>query len=231
MDSSTVQSVIDEYISAESRPELRCVLDGIVERMPETVIFGGMLRDFALGRVEEFDSDIDLVANATRREVLDIIGRFSPTKNKFGGFRFSAGARLFDIWALEDTWAFQQGLVKATGFRALFETTFFGIDAALFHLGRRRYEFSEAHALEIKKRVLNINLRENPSPKSMSRRAVKMALKRKLAISPMLGIYISDNWCHSSADRVDRVFVKLLREHLDRHPEQSFDFSYYCCSL
>lgn len=203
---------------------MRETLNTISGRVPETVIFGGMLREFGWGHARRFCSDIDLVSMATRSDIHAAIRRFSPTQNKFGGFRFVSGKRLFDIWALEDTWAFRQRLVSGSGFGALFDTTFFGVDAATFHLRTKEYVFSDAHLSGLRDKVLEINLRSNPSPQKMTRRAIRMAINGEVAIGHFLAAYIVEHYKWDDAPTAQNSFVRALEEHLDSGTQSPFLF-------
>lgn len=222
-----VQSVVCDYLARKSaeRAELRAALAKILETIPDTVIFGGMLRDFAWGTADSFSSDIDLVTNSSREKVYQAISCFSPSINKFGGFRFVSGGQHFDIWALQDTWAFREGFVEATGFDALLQTTFFGVDAAMFHLQTKKYMYSSAHDRGISNRMLELNLAENPNPRSMVRRAVSMALKWNLSISADLGRYMIDHWDGKDAHIEEKLFLDDLRNHLFKTNNEAFRFS------
>jgi hypothetical protein len=208
------------------RAGLKATLDHLAERIPDTVIFGGMLREFGLGNARTFNSDIDLVTRASRAELLAAVRDFSPSVNKFGGLRFVVGRRLFDIWLLEDTWAFRQGFVPLTGFDSLFSTTFFGVDAATLHLTSRKYCFSDAHIRGLKHRVLELNLRENPNPVQRARRAIRMAWEENLGIANPLALYILQNYSSAHASSIgDLAVLKALRVHLDACMDEAFRFS------
>lgn len=221
-----VRASLRDYLNRESpeRAHLRSTLESIAACIPETVIFGGMLREFGWGHARTFSSDIDLVSNATRREIYAAIREFSPEENKFGGYRFVAGKRLFDIWALEDTWAFKQRLVVAGGFNALFATTFFGVDAAIFHLKTKQYHFSESHIQGLKERVLELNLKENPAPQRMMQRALRTAINGGVGIGPLLASYIVDNYRRDRALTTQYAFVNALEAHVHASSNEPFRF-------
>jgi hypothetical protein len=166
------------------------MIDTIKAQLPDTVIFGGMIRDFALAGPRSFNSDVDLVSNALDSEVYGAIREFSPKKNKFGGYRFRGGKWQFDIWALTNTWAFQQELVEGGSLTDLLKTTFFNVDSAIFHLTKRSVCVSDRFSHGVQSRLLEINLEENPSPQSMAHRAINMAIDYDLAIGPRLSNYI-----------------------------------------
>lgn len=215
-----------DYLNRESREraQLRSTLDAITACIPDTVIFGGMIREFGWGHARTFSSDIDLVSSASRQDIYAAIRNFSPVKNKFGGFRFVAGKRLFDIWALEDTWAFKERLVVENGFNTLFATTFFGVDAAFLHLKTKQYHFSELHAHGLKERILELNLRENPAPQKMMQRAVRTAIEDRVGIGPLLARFIVENYSKDKALTTQYALVSALEAHLCASPNEPFRF-------
>ena len=183
---------IAEYLERPvvDRASLRAAIKHVSDHLPDTVIFGGMIREFALGQARRFVSDIDLVSMARDAEIQTAIQAFNPRRNKFGGFRFIAGKWRFDIWSLPETWALKQGIVAGENFDTLLATTFFNVDAGLFHLGTRTVRLSDKFELGIAHRVLDVNLQQNPSPHSMARRAMSMALEHNFALSNKLVKYI-----------------------------------------
>lgn len=187
-----VKKSVSRYLDyeAKERTALASTLNSLSVALDGAIIFGGMVREFALENARIFKSDIDIVTRSSREEIYRVIEHYSPRLNKFGGYRFLVGAQLFDIWSFSDTWAFKEGLVKGDTLDDLFKTTFFNIDAAGFDLSNRRLIFSDAYINALETRTLDINLLPNPSPSAMAKRALKLALENHLAISPKLRDYI-----------------------------------------
>lgn len=224
---SKVRTSVTDYInhSSADRFALKSTLDNLASRLPETSIFGGMLRDFALGYARKFYSDIDLVSFSSRSDILRAINEYSPIENKFGGFRFVAAKRSFDIWAFDDTWAFRQGIVCGSELRDLFKTTFFNLDAAIFHLSRREFLCSEDCEAGIKNRFLELNMKENPSPYRMTRRAISMSIEKDLAIGPKLASFMLANVKRSELDRISNLFMDGLEGHVKSDSEKHYVFN------
>lgn len=217
-----LKSRMKVYLEHESpeRAVLSSTLQALKDELPSTAIFGGMLREFALNRVRDFTSDIDLVTFASGSEILAAIKNLSPRKNRFGGYRFTASRWRFDIWPFEETWAFRQGLVRGARFEDLFKTTFFNLDAALFHLSTREFAFSPQYEQGIVDRLLEINLEANPSPARMARRAIRLAVERDLSIGPGLATFILSHTESSEFEGVFVAFVNGLRCHvLEESPD------------
>jgi hypothetical protein len=222
----SLQKRVKQYLRWKSpeRTALNEFLAHLSDRLPETVIFGGMLREFSLGNTREFASDMDLVSAVSRVEIYAAIKDFSPTINKFDGFRFVVGKRRFDIWALEDTWAFREGLVEGQQFSDLFKTTFFNVDEAVFHLRNKRVDCSHEYLHAIGSKTLEINLESNPSPTGMSRRAINLAIENDLGIGPKLAQFIMAHSPENYLDIAGISFVRQLEKHVHKSTEQVFHF-------
>lgn len=165
----------------------------MMRRLPDTMVFGGMIRDMALGKVRKFNSDIDLVSFSSRVEISKAIAGFNPSPNKFGGFRFGFEGRIFDIWSFEDTWAFRAGLVKGDAPNDLCKTTFFNLDAICQPLGSRGVICGESYLSDLNNRILEINLMDNPAPHKAAARAIRLAWEHELFLSVKLQEFILEN--------------------------------------
>ena len=187
------QARVSKYIARPTirRPPLKATLDVVVASLPDTVIFGGMLRDLALGGARRFSSDIDLVTLAKRDEIQKVTEKWTPVVNKFGGFRFVVGHQRFDIWCLTDTWAFQAGILQGAVFHDLLATSFFNLDAVYFHLRSGKLMYADGFEGGVTERLLDINLEANPHPERMARRALSLVLNHGLDLTHRLAIYVA----------------------------------------
>lgn len=188
-----LRRIVIQYLDGQNaeRRFLRGVLDRIEQALPDTVIFGGMLREFALGNARTFTSDIDLVTSASAYEIGKAVASYMPMKNKFGGYRFTAGRWRFDLWSLQDTWAFQMGHVKPATFGSLLKTSFFNLDAAHFHLSSRQVSLHPGYEGWIRERLLDINLETNPNPQNMVRRALDLVIENQLSVGNRLQRFLA----------------------------------------
>lgn len=209
------------------RLAIRTTLDSIKSRLPdsETVIFGGMLRDFALGNAREFSSDIDLVSLATREDIAKAVEQFSPVRNKFGGYRFAVKNQIYDIWAFEDTWAFREGFVEGTDLLDLLKTTFFNVDASAYSISRDCCYISPVMQSSIEAKLLDINLAENPSPDGMLRRAIRMGCEENFAIGEALANFLLRHLRLQHLDRVSCMFMLGLKKHVEHGSKSPYRFS------
>ncbi|MFM9913272.1 MAG: hypothetical protein ACKVN9_07055 [Methylophilaceae bacterium] len=217
---------ISDYLNHVSpeRLVIRETLNEVSTRLPNTAIFGGMIREFALGNAREFSSDIDLVAFASHHEIYQAIKEFNPDRNKFGGFRFIVGKQLYDIWAFDDTWAFREGIIKGNVFKDLLDTTFFNLDAALFNLDESVCYVSDSYQTWLDDHLLDLNLQENPAPANMARRAINMAINQNLAIGPKLGLFLISQKINTPTDLISDMFLFGLKKHLEKNDSAQYFF-------
>lgn len=214
---NSLQKSLNGYLnrSTLTRPHLPDTLKEIACLLPETLVFGGMIREFALGNARSFFSDIDLVTLSSRSDLAKAIEKFNPVPNKFDGFRFVANTRRFDIWSLPDTWAFRQGIVSGFSVEDLLKTTFFNLDAATFHLSTKKLDLLERYETSIKERVLDINLLQNPHPENMIRRAMSLVVYRHMGLSSKLADYVVRNSSLVSLNVIEERVLARVRDHVE----------------
>lgn len=222
-----IKESVRSYINRQNtvRAELKTTLSSIVSALPETVIFGGMIRDFALGDARNFFSDIDLVTFGSQEEITNAIRAYSPKRNKFGGFRFVANKQVYDLWSFQDTWAFQQGYVQGRKIEDLLNTTFFNVDASAYSLISDCIYISDECLKGIESRVLDINLPANPAPQRMVQRAIRYGLEKDFSIGPDLAAYIVKRINLQHLDRMGCLFVLGLKEHVEKGYTHPYTFS------
>ncbi|WP_394239966.1 hypothetical protein [Vibrio astriarenae] len=128
--------------------------------------FGGLVRDIGLFGVRDFSSDVDLVVESHRPQLLKALSRLpkeSVTENKFGGFRVRQGAWDIDIWCAEDTWAIKNKLIAYEDVTSLLKTTFLSWDSALFDVRNQHLICSNEYLEDLISGRLDIVLQESPN--------------------------------------------------------------------
>lgn len=226
MEASALSDSVRGYLHRDSAKgaALRATLAELLRPCPDTVIFGGLLREFALGKAETFASDIDLVTFVSRRDLFQAIRHFDPKNNKFGGYRFVVSDQSFDIWAFEDTWAFREGVVQGVAFSDLLKTTFFNLDAAAYHLTTEECWCHDRYTDMVRQGILELNLEKNPHPKRMAMRAIDMALANKLALGPRLATFVLGKLRRAELRPFAVPFWDGLKSHVDRSPDSAYRF-------
>ena len=218
---------LGEYLGrrAVGRPKLKQAIAEVIAVLPDTVIFGGMIREFALGNARGFVSDIDLVSTASQTEISLAVAKYQAVRNKFGGFRFVIEKQRFDVWSLSDTWAFQSGFAFGETFADLLTTSFFNVDAACYHVDKRKLLCLPGYDRWMQRRILDINLLQNPQPPSMARRALVLMQTCQLGVTRRLAEYIAIHIENQTLTWIDQLLVNKLREFLIRDGQDEFRFS------
>lgn len=213
-----------------SRSEAGRFLETVSEA-GEVAIFGGMLRDIALLGSAGFKSDVDAVIDCKDRALLvRILGSYAHERNRFGGYRVYLSCSSVDLWPLESTWAFRAGLVRGQSFSDLPRTTFFDWDAIAFELRAGRFHCIDGYLDRLNRRVVDINLPENPNVLGTVIRTLRLVVSRKAALSTRLAVHLHEHLprfetstlCEAERRSFEGpllvpTVVDATREHLSRH--------------
>lgn len=221
-----LQRNLGEYLARRTvgRPKLKEAITEVIAALPDTVIFGGMIREFALGNARGFVSDIDLVSTASQADISLAVSKYNAVRNKFGGFRFVIEKQRFDIWSLTDTWAFKNGFASGVEFADLLTTSFFNVDAACYHVDRNELLCLPGYDGWIQERILDINLLQNPQPQSMARRALVLIQTRQLGVTRRLAEYIASHIGYETLTWIDQLLMNKLGEFLASNSQGEFRF-------
>lgn len=162
-----------------------------LQEIGEVSILGGLVRDIAFyGPDERPISDIDLVVTGPPRQVSDFAHTVGARPNKFGGFGLTTEGFKADFWALSNTWARRQGLVRIGRASDLIRATFFDWDAVVYSTKSRRVNAIDGYLERIRSRVLDVNLLENPSVKGNLVRALRRIMMWDVRPGPRLRLFI-----------------------------------------
>lgn len=174
------------------------VFDLIKHHEWPAVIFGGTIRSLLVGRRGERPRDIDIVVGGTSSQA---IRHALPSKqiriNRFGGIRMHHGHVDFDIWPVDETWAFTSDAVLFRDFERLPATTFLNIEAVAVDVwpmrskARQVYTYRGSIFDALAERAIDINQEENPFPTLCVLRALVIAQSLRFALKPRLAKYIA----------------------------------------
>ena len=141
----------------------------LFEELIETgnlVLIGGVLREYIDNECINSLRDIDIVIEIKNYKVWnDIINKYSPCKNKFSGYKFVCSGFIFDVWPIEETWAFKNNIIKynetETLVSKLQDTVFLNMDAIVFDFTTGIW-YKERYEEAIKNGTIDVVLEENP---------------------------------------------------------------------
>jgi hypothetical protein len=158
---------------------------------------GGAVRDILLSDSLNsiFPRDLDIILGyAEIEKVADSFSDCTKRWNCYGGVSIQVKDWSIDMWPLDKTWAFTHNYVEGKGFSDFPKTTFLNIEAVAIQLfgrkGKKREIYSKGFFEAILDRTIEINLEENPNPRTCIVRSLNVAKKFKFAIGPNLARYI-----------------------------------------
>jgi hypothetical protein len=205
-------------------------------------IFGGLIRDLALGYSREFSSDIDVVVKDMPPHVLArYLEPYKAQRNSFGGFRVQFGRWGFDLWTFDSTWAFAEGLIDGRELTDLLRTTFFNWDAVLFDIATGELTARPTYFEDLTNHWLAINLRQTPNELGATVRALRALAEGRVTLAPELAEFLHSRIPKYGLDQITAVDAKrtgrrrltsdfvgsvaiALREHHASRPDKPFAF-------
>lgn len=139
-----------------------------LSRDARVYIFGGMIRDLGLYGRSGFHSDIDLVYLGSRHDLYNALTKLNVScvsENKFGGYRLTHSRMDFDIWSVEDTWAFREDVISFESVDSLLNTTLMTWDAVIYDIKLRKIIAQPYYLQDLINGRLDLVLDKNPNQK------------------------------------------------------------------
>lgn len=205
---------LDRYFWSNSSGEmqnLQAILEKHFFKFDRVAIIGGLVRDFALGGRSAFRSDLDLVIDGPEKDVSVIAKDLYATPNRFGGYGCKVGPWKIDFWALETTWGRRH--VPVQRLEDVIACTFFDWDAVVYELKNKQLIYIDGYMERVSNRILDINLRPNPSPKGNLVRAIRRLSLWQAYPGPKLRDFIDEQ-----LDENALRFVQSKEKELFRNP-------------
>lgn len=217
LNSKQLKQRIDAFFALrEEHKEARVLMNTLADAH-QAWIFGGMLRDISLFGSEGFTSDIDIVVNTSREELIETLTNMREIDfhyNKFGGLRFCYQNMDFDVWSLTDTWAFKENLIPFENASSLLKTTLMSWDSVLYDLHTETLIYSENYLDDLSHRHLELVLDHNPNPSgSVSRILRTVFTKQVKSLGPQLCCFLMKELSEISFD--------ILQDYEIRHYNHS----------
>jgi hypothetical protein len=219
-----IESLIGKRFSAflRHKPGIRNGLIAVVSEVRklrlEGFVFGGVIRDIWFKGPRAFPRDVDLVFERSSFEKFQHV--FAPWivhRNRFGGLYLRIGWVDFDVWPLDETWAFKNCANITPSFRNLPDTTFLSIDAIAIELsppnGRFRRIYENRFFDSITTQTIDLNFSNNPFP--------ALSILRTLVLSHRLQYRLTDRLAEYIFREFPKIGLKALEDaclkHYERH--------------
>lgn len=181
--------IISQYSEAKSLLET-------LENNGDLFLFGGAVREYFDNEYNRMPRDFDLVFQKKDKNIdLDkIMKNFTYTKNRFNGYKIHFDNLEFDVWNLEDTWAFKEKKMDTNNLdysENLQNTVFLNIDSIVYNLTKEKL-YGDEYFKAMNNRELDIVLDETPF--------IELNLLRALVFKQKYNMKFSDNLNHKFYD-------------------------------
>lgn len=209
---------IDRYLWANRSGEmeaLQSALESNFRKFERVAVIGGLVRDFAReGRVG-FRSDVDLVIDGPIEKVALLAERLNATPNRFGGYGYKSGPWKIDFWALETTWARKH--VPMQKIEDVVHGTFFDWDSIAYDLWERKIICPDDYLERLRAKLLDINLKPNPSPMGNLVRAIRRLMLWQASPGEKLRHFIDEHLDESALlyvqEKENELFSYCISSH------------------
>lgn len=156
----------------------------------DIILIGGAIRDFSLDKTPR---DIDIIIDTKETNFDQTLKYFSYKKNRFGGYKISIEDIEFDIWSINNNWAFKERIFE-TRFNNISKGTFYNFDAVTLNINTLDLD-ADLFLDAVRKKTLDITLEEdfikqNPSPEVNIMRAFVIKKYWELEFSDKVTDYI-----------------------------------------
>ncbi|USD14094.1 hypothetical protein ND894_19175 [Priestia megaterium] len=169
----------------------------------DLLLFGGSVRNYFENQFKTLPRDFDIVVNTTN-EIDSYFKDYNFTKNRYGGFKVSICGIEFDIWTLENTWAFKEKKVSIAE-KNLTETVFLNLDSIVYNLSKGLL-YSKLYEKALQTKTLDVVLHENPYVELNLLRALVFKKKYGFNLSCSLINYFRD------CDSYHKDFFSILHD-------------------
>lgn len=152
----------------------------------ELLFFGGAIRDICLNpKNPPMPRDFDIAIKfKDYNKFENILNNYEFRKNRFGGYKFNIADIEFDVWDLENTWAFKNTDLQVSE-ENLAKSVFLSIDGIVYNFNRNKL-YDEIFQNSLLAGKLDINLEKNPQIELNLLRAIVFKDKYQLSFSNKL---------------------------------------------
>ncbi|MGD6818305.1 hypothetical protein ACQCVE_14690 [Metabacillus sp. 113a] len=178
----------------------------------DLLFFGGSIRDICFFQENPpMPRDFDIAINFKNRHLFDsIIKKYSYKKNRFGGYKINISNVEFDIWDLENTWAFKYTNLSPSE-ENLAKSVYLNIDGIVYNFNKA-WVYDEDFRTSVRDCKLDITLEENPQVELNLLRAIVFKEKYKLKFSSRLK-KVYKNYLNDKSDRLVDSLYELQLSH------------------
>ncbi|MCL4416174.1 MAG: hypothetical protein M1365_05675, partial [Actinobacteria bacterium] len=119
------------------------------------ILVGGAIRDLAVSAIPR---DFDIIVDTEIENLNRTLGNFRCQRNRFGGYKLNIFSYNFDVWCIQDNWAFKHHYIE-TKVENIKYSSFFNVDSLVLHLKEDYWDVSSFNEA-IESNLLDIVLGE-----------------------------------------------------------------------
>lgn len=170
----------------------------------DLLFFGGSIRDICLFPDDPpMPRDFDIAVKFKDYNKFEkIIKNYTFRKNRFGGYKFNIANVEFDVWDLENTWAFRNTNLQVSE-ENLAKSVYLNIDGIVYNFNKCKI-YDEPFQTSLSARMLDINLEKNPQ--------VELNLLR--------AIIFKDKYKGRYQLNFSRKLKNVFKQYLDKDPDR-----------
>lgn len=199
-----------------SNPKIELLIKEL-DNKGEVILIGGAVRDILYNRKPR---DYDFVINTYGEELDLTLTGIDIKRNNFGGYKVNIDNITFDIWALKDTWAFNNEDEQFNGSKEdLSKSCFFNLDSIWFDFKENKL-IADNFEKGINNKILDIIYEPNLYPEVCVIRAMILKNKFNLKFSRDLSAYIN-SWIKSNNDYIDKLILAQRRHYKEIFLEEN----------
>ncbi|TDQ18248.1 hypothetical protein DFQ04_0046 [Algoriphagus boseongensis] len=147
-------------------------------------LFSGIIRNYFLHNY--LIRDVDLVVGNSV-DLSKILKENTYSVNSFGGYKFNLGAKKFDLWLVENTWALNiEKRIEWKLFSYLPKSVFFNFSSIIYSINDKKFYYTEDFLKFLKTREIDYVFRENLKKDLCIVNSIYYSEKYNLKISPRL---------------------------------------------
>jgi hypothetical protein len=183
------------------------------------ILIGGAIRDALKQNYNP--RDIDMILKLNRKANLDYIlemNNIKYRKNRFGGYKIFFDKTTFDIWTIENHWAFKNSLYEEK-IENIEKTTFLNYDSLVYDYSSKEL-YKQYYDKCREEKVIDIigndkYIKENPSPDINIMRMLKIKRETNYQLSNRSYEYIYNYYknCNNHNSNIDNILETAYLKH------------------
>lgn len=184
-----------------------------INKLGDPILVGGAIREILIKKSEPRDIDIIIDTQQDIGKVLDLYE--NCYRNRFGGYKIKLDNIEFDIWSIDNHWAFKEKIVPQSILN-LKETTFLNFDSLFYNLNAKNKEYSLFNQC-LRNRELDITLQEeyielNPTAEINILRMLFIKEEWELDFSEKCKEYIN-KWIFNNELCVNKLYTSQFKHY------------------